>query len=187
MGPGSRCARPRQRENNIPRTIDLRLILGLSSPHPAPSSEGCLISVSRCWGGERWWPEASEMRRYVLRPRSKPLAPGAPAARHWGDDARAKRLEAPARRRELDTRVFDGRPEGRARRSAHPNPAAVDNKVSPPGAERSKPHKHRARDAGETGTLVATCALLVATLVHRPAGSLGPRRSARPRYSRAME
>ena len=89
------------------------------------------------------------MRRYEPRRRSKPLGPGALAVRHWGKDARAKGLEAPARRRELDTRVLDGRPGGRARRSAHPSPAAVDRKVSPPGAERSKPKKHRARDAGD--------------------------------------
>src|SRR3569623_3063333 len=71
--------------------------------------------------------------------RSKPLAPGAPAARHWDKGACAKGKEAPARRRELDTRVLESRPMGKSPRSLSRRPAAVDNKVRPPGGERSYP------------------------------------------------
>ena len=31
--------------------------------HPVPSNEGRLISVVRCWGGERWLVGVSEIRR----------------------------------------------------------------------------------------------------------------------------
>ena len=53
---------------------------------------------------------------------------------------RANGFEAPARRREALYKGFSkaarkGEPGG----AQHASPAAVDNKVSPPGAERSKP------------------------------------------------
>src|SRR3569623_1560631 len=79
------------------------------------------------------------MRRDSPSRRSKPLVPGAPAARHWDKGASAKGKEASARRRELATRVLESRPMGKSPRRLSRSPAAVDNKVSPPGAERSKP------------------------------------------------
>ena len=53
---------------------------------------------------------------------------------------RANGFEAPARRREALYKGFSkAAREGEAGGAQHASPAAVDNKVRPPGAERSKP------------------------------------------------
>jgi hypothetical protein len=43
--------------------LDYDPMVGLYIAHPVPSHEGRLISVVRCWGGERWLAGVSEIRR----------------------------------------------------------------------------------------------------------------------------
>ncbi len=71
-------------ENPALSRLDINPILGLHAPYPVPSNEGRLISVVRCWGGERWLVGVSEIRRN--KPISGPsrLVPTARAGSHWG-------------------------------------------------------------------------------------------------------
>ena len=126
-------------------------------------------------GGERWpgARRASEMRRSPRR--SKPQRPGPLGRGSLGptDGGQPARSEVPAYRLGLK-RWKGGPPTGRG----------LPETVSPPGALRSKPHKHRARDALESGGLAAlkTRHASMSRGVEARGSSKEPWRPARPRF-----
>ena len=112
-----------------------------TAAHPAPGTEGRLISVFRrgAGSGGRWG--ALEMRRHNPCRRSKPLRPGAPAARHWAPLTAAAGTVRSAGHR-LGPKAVDRRPS-----HSKGKVGCLKGKSTGGGAEQA--YKHRARDAGE--------------------------------------
>jgi hypothetical protein len=138
-----------------------------------PHFEGRLISVSRRWAGGGGRLGALEMRRRNPSRRSKPPRPGAPTARRWAPLMAGAGNRSMVRRPRLGPQRWIGAPHarGRLKREVHRGRGGASL-------------KHRARSAGKSAPRGDYACASKLKHMHRAAGLLKPRRSARPRRSR---
>ena len=131
-------------------------------------------------GGERW-PGKASVGDAALPPAVQAASSGPALPRvtwpHW--------------RRSSGTVRSAGLPSGPAavERRSPGKEGGLPETVSPPGAMRSKPHKHRARDALGFGGLAALHDSTSLDVARRrgPVGPQDPWRSARPRFFSGRE
>ena len=129
----------------IPRTIDFAFGLALYSQYPAPVREGCLISVSRCWGGERWPGRGVGDAAQIPLPAVQAARSRRALPRVTGADLRVPREQKPpVASRSTRSRQSRGQ---EATPPAQESLGAVDSNGSSTGGRAEQAEKHRARNA----------------------------------------
>ena len=129
----------------IPRTIDFAFYLALYSQYPAPVREGCLISVSRCWGGERWPGRGVGDAAQIPLPAVQAARSRRALPRVTGADLRVPREQKPpVASRSTRSRQSRGQ---EATPPAQESLGAVDSNGSSTGGRAEQAEKHRARNA----------------------------------------